>query len=177
MIHKINVLKLAVYIVVAILLPVIQMQAAFYPKIMDSTPLFVIPAVIAVSMLEGETTGGVMGLAMGLVWDCGTGRVFGFNALFLMLIGIAVGLLVQFLFHNSVLTALLFTAVFTFVHEFITWFFFYYMAYNRNFGYAVLHIILPTVVLTLVFAAPIYIGARALNRNITVDEDSDVNLK
>lgn len=173
--RKINVLKWAVYVIATVLLPIIQMQAAFYPKILDATPLLVIPAVIAVSMLEGETAGGIMGLAMGLIWDCGTGRVFGFNALFLMLIGIAVGLLAQFLFHNTAITALLFTAAFTFIHEFITWFFFYYMTYNRDIVFAILHVILPTIILTLIFAVPIYIGVRAVNRNITID-DSDLNL-
>lgn len=173
MIRRINVLKWTVYTVCIVLLVVFQMQAAFYPKILDVTPLFAIPAVIAVAMREGETPGGIFGIVAGLVWDCGTGRVFGFNALFLMIIGIAVGLFVKFLFRNTGVSAALFTVFFTILHEFITWFFFYYMTDQRDLFFAFLHVILPTTALTLVFALPFYFGARFLNHKLTEDDSAN----
>ena len=171
--RRYNVMKWAVYAFSILLLAVFQMQAAFYPRIMDMTPLFLIPAVIAVAMFEGETAGGIFGVVAGLLWDSGTGRVFGFNALFLMCTGIAIGLFVKFLLKSTPLSSLLFTAAFTVTHEFITWFFFYYMTGKRDIVYAFFHIMLPTAGLTLVFALPLYFLVRLINRRLT-SQDSNV---
>lgn len=171
--RKLNVFKWAVYTVIIVLLSVFQLQASFYPRFMDVTPLFLIPAVIAVSMFEGETAGGIFGIIAGLIWDSGTGRIFGFNALFLMIIGICAGLFIKYLFKNTALNAFLFTIFFTFTHETLTWFFFYYMTATHDIVFAFLKIILPTVCLTLVFALPIFYGARAINRRLT-PQDSEI---
>lgn len=164
---RFNVLKWAAYALSILMLAVLQMQTPFYPIIMNATPLFVIPAVIAIAMLEGETAGGIYGIVAGLFWDSGTGRVFGFNALFLMCIGIAVGLFVKYLFRNTLLSVFLFTIVFTLTHEFVTWFFFYYMTGSRNIIFAFLHVMLPTAVMTLIFAVPIYLFMRMISRRLT----------
>lgn len=174
--RRVNLLKWSVFTLCIVLLAVFQMQAAIFPKIMGTTPVFTIPAVIAVAMLEGENAGGVYGIIAGLIWDCGTGRVFGFNALFLMIIGITAGMLVKFLFKNSGLSAFILTAIFTITHELITWFFFYYMTDQRDLTYAFMHIILPTTVLTLVFSVPLFIGARALSLRLTVADNSNKSL-
>jgi rod shape-determining protein MreD len=173
--RRFNALKWAAYAVCVLLLAVFQLQAAFYPRFMDVTPLFLISAVAAIAMFEGETAGGIYGIAAGLFWDAGTGRVFGFNALFLMCIGICIGLFVKYLFRNTALSAFLFTAAFTLTHEIVTWFFFYYMAGNRNIVFALLHIILPTVGLTLIFALPFYFGARLINRKLT-SQDGEISV-
>jgi rod shape-determining protein MreD len=169
--RRYNVLKWAVYALCILLLSVFQLQAAFYPRIMDVTPLFLVPSVVAIAMFEGETAGGVFGIAAGLVWDCGTGQVFGFNAFFLMCIGIAMGLLVKFLVSNKAVSAFLFTAVFTLTHELVTWFFFYYMKGSRDISFALLNVILPTVLLTLIFALPLYFGARRINQKLTSQDN------
>lgn len=168
-----NILKWSVYTLCILVLAILQMQLPAYPRIMDITPLFLIPAVISIAMVEGETAGGIYGIVAGLFWDCATGRIFGFNALFLMIIGVAVGLFIKFLIRNITVSGFLFTFVFTFTHELITWFFFYYMEGNRDFIYTILHIILPTAVITVVFAVPIYLLIRMINRRLTSD-DSDL---
>lgn len=172
--RRLNILKWSVYTLCILLLTVFQMQAAFYPSYMGMTPLFVIPAVISIAMFEGETAGGIYGILAGLVWDCGTGRAFGFNALFLMCIGITIGLLIKFVFRNTVLSIFLFTLIFTVIHEFVTWFFFYYMIDNHDILFAIYHIIIPTTVLTLIFALPLYLGARVINRRLTVYDNPDL---
>jgi len=172
--RRFNVLKWAVYALCLLLLTVFQMQAAFYPSYMGMTPLFVIPAVVSIAMFEGETAGGIYGILAGLVWDCGTGRAFGFNALFLMIIGITIGLLIKFVFRNTILSVFLLSLIFTVIHEFVTWFFFYYMTDNHDILFALFHIILPTAVLTLIFALPLYLGTRAINRSLTVSDNTDL---
>ena len=171
---RFNVLKWAAYALCILLLAVFQLQAASYQRFMDVTPLLLIPAVASIAMLEGETAGGIFGIIAGLFWDSGTGRAFGFNALFLMCIGIAVGLFVKFLLRNTKLSVLLFTVIFTVSHELVTWFFFYYMTGIHDFGYALLRIIVPTTGLTLIFALPLYLGIRVINRKLT-SQDSELS--
>lgn len=170
--RRFNILKWSAYALAILLLTVIQLQLAFYPRIMNCTPLLAIPAVLVIAMLENETAAGIYGIFAGLIWDTGTGRVFGFNALFLMCFAIAVALLFEYLLRNTPLSALLFTAIFTFVHELVTWFFFCFMTGDRDFIFSLLHIILPTTVFTIIFALPLYYGARLINRKLT-DSDSD----
>lgn len=174
--RRYNILKWGVYALCVLLLTVFQMQADFYPGFMGATPIFAIPVVISIAMFEGETAGGLYGILAGLIWDCGTGRAFGFNALFLMCIGITVGLLIKFLFRNKILSVFIFTLIFTVFHEFVTWFFFYYLIDNLDIKYAVFHIILPTVVMTLIFVLPFYLGSRIINRKLTVADNSDVQI-
>lgn len=170
MMRRLNVLKWGAYALFILLLAVFQMQVPFYPHFANVTPLFVIPAVISISMIEGETAGGIYGIVAGLFWDAGTGRVFGFNALFLMIIGVAVGLFVKYLFKNSALSAFLFAALFTVTHELVTWFFFCFMAGSSNIAFAFLHIMLPTAIVTLIFALPLYFAVRAIGDRLTEDD-------
>lgn len=174
--RRFNLLKWGAYALVILAAAILQAQAAFYPRFMDVTPLFILPAVISISIFEGETVGGIYGIAAGLLWDCGTGRVFGFNAFFIMIVAIAVGLLFRHLFKNSPLSALLFTALATVLHELVTWFFFYFMTDIRDIVFALLHIVLPTVLLTLIFTIPIYYGIRFLNRRLTDTDNSDLSV-
>lgn len=167
---RFNVLKWGAYALFIIILAVLQMQIPFYPHPSNVTPLFIIPAVISISMMEGETAGGIYGMAGGLFWDAGTGRAFGFNALFLMIIGVAVGLFVKYLFKNTALSAFLFAALFTVTHELTTWFFFCFMTGNVHIGFAFLHTIIPTACVTLIFALPLYFAAYAISSRLTEDD-------
>lgn len=159
--------KWAVYAVGVLLLAVIQGDPHMLPRITDLSPLLMIPCVTAVSMVEGEKAGVAYAVFGGLLWDIGSGAIFGFNAFFLLFMGIAASLLVQFLFRNTVVSSLIFCAGFTFLHEFFTWFFFVYLRGTVNFGAAFLQVILPTVAYTLIFAAPLYYLVRFVSRRFT----------
>ena len=170
--RRYNVLKWITYAFCVLLLVVFQLQAQFYPHFSNVTPLFAIPAVIAIAMNEGETAGGIYGIVAGLFWDTGTGRVFGFNALLLLILGVMVGLFVKYLIKPSAVSSFLFTALFSVVHLLLTWFFFCFLAGDSGFLFALLHTVLPTAGLTLIFAIPFYIGARAVFNRLT-EQSSD----
>jgi rod shape-determining protein MreD len=125
--------------------------------------------VVAIAMFEGETAGALYGVLGGLLWDCASGTAFGFNALFLMFIGITVGLLVNYLFRNTLFSVFLFTAVFSVIIELITWFFFYYMVRDTNIIFVFLMIILPAVLYTLLFTAPLYYGVKQIKKKLTFE--------
>lgn len=126
------------------------------PKIMQMSPLPLVPAVVCVGMMEGGPVGAGLGVLAGLLWDSQGGRVFGFDALFLMAIGLFVGLLTEYVFKNSILTALLFALASLFALEFVTWFFFCSLFGDGKIGFAFLKVILPTVLNSLIYAVPLY---------------------
>jgi rod shape-determining protein MreD len=171
-VKRFHFIKWTTYIIVFIFIFILQFTPYMIPKIMDIGPLLLIPAVICFAMFEGESAGAIFGVVAGLLWDSQSGRVFGFNCLFLMLFGVSVGLLVQYLFHSSVFSSLLFTLLATLFLELITWYFFYSLFGDNQIGFAFLHIILPTTLYTLIFTIPAYFGFRKLSRVLEIDSSS-----
>lgn len=171
--RNLHLLKWLAYAACTLLLAVLQSQLGFYPHYPGAVPLLPLCFVVSVGMAEGDTAGGVYGALSGLLWDCGTGRVFGFNALFLMVYGVAAGLLARLLFRRTGVTALLFTFAAALLHELLTWFFFLYMTGSGDFVYAMLHIALPAVLATLVFALPVFYGVRALSARLSGSDSGD----
>lgn len=167
---RIRVLKWTLYTLGFVLVAVLQFTPHFLPAVLSGRPLFLIPCVVAAAMLEGEMPGAVFGVLAGLLWDALGGGLFGFDALFLMAFGVTAGLLVRFLLSNNVVSALIFTAVFTPFLEIVTWFFFCNLFGDTDFLFAFLHIILPTSLYTLPFAAPFFWGARLLNGRLAEED-------
>ena len=159
-----NLLKWAVYALAVVLTAVFQGTPHLLPAIAGDLPAVIVPCVLSVAIFEGETPGAVFGIAGGLLWDIEGGRTFGYHALLLMVMCIAVALLIQNLFRNTVVAALIFSVCATALIEFLTWFFFIYLAGDERLGFAFLRIILPTVAYTAVFAVPFYYGAKYVHR-------------
>jgi rod shape-determining protein MreD len=167
MIRRYEIPKWIAYSLAIFILAVIQMTPHFLPRFFGVSPLYLIPAVIAVAMVEGEMPGAVFGAFAGLIWDASVGGIFGFNAFLLMLVGLIAGFLVQYLFRNNVGSALIFTFGVTFVYELISWFCFYYLGGKMFFVFSIVEVILPTAVYTLVFGAPLYYGAALIKKKLT----------
>lgn len=170
MMRRQNILKWVIYTLGVMLVAVMQEDPHLMPRIMGMAPLLIIPCVTAVAMREGEIPGAAFGVVGGLLWDVGSGTVFGYNALFLMVTCVAAALLVQFLFRDTPVAALLFTAAITLLQGCVTWFFYVYMRGNVDFAGAFLRTILPTVVYTMVFAIPLYYLVRLASRKLTPAE-------
>jgi rod shape-determining protein MreD len=168
-VKQFHVVKWATYTIAFIIIFIFQFTPYLLPKIFDISPLLLIPAVICIAMFEGEAVGAVFGIVAGILWDSQSGRVFGFNCLFLMIFGIIIGLLIQYLFHNTVVSALLFTLLATVILELITWYFFYSIYGDNQIVFALLQVILPTTIYTLLLSIPIYIGFRKLNKILETD--------
>lgn len=163
--------KWVAYVIGIILLSVIQFTTPpLLPHIYGAEPLLLIPAVIVIATFDGETTGAVSGMIAGLIWDTNSGKVFGFYTLFLLAIGIFAGLLVQYLFRNTVLSAVILTLIFTFLLEFLAWFFFYNLFGDMKILNALLKIILPATLYTTVFAFPLYYLERFFHNRLTAEK-------
>lgn len=169
-----NIPKWVLYSLVVVALAVLQLQVGALPRLFNVTPIFLIPAVISLSIFENETAGGIFGIVAGLLWDTGTGHAFGFNALFLMIMGLAAGLFVRLLFKKTAISAIFITAIFTFLHLFVTWFFFSYMTSKNGLAYSMINKILPTTLMTVVFTIPIYFLFKIIFKKMTA-KDTDLS--
>ena len=157
-------LKWAIYTVIVLLTAVFQGTPHFLPVITSVMPLIVIPCVITIAMFEGETAGAAFGIFGGLLWDIENGRVFGFNAFFLMLMCVLVSLLIQNLFRNTIVSCVLFCACAAFIQQVVTWFFFVYLAGSEQFLVSLFRIILPTVAYTVLFELLFYFLIKYINK-------------
>lgn len=153
---KRKIIKWTLYIAVFYLIAVFQFTPAMLPRVVQMGPLPLVPAVICAAMCEGGPAGVGLGVLAGLMWDSQGGPLFGFDALFLMMFGLFAGLLAEYIFRNSILTALLFSLASLFTLEFLTWFFFFYLFGDKEIGFAFFKIILPTVLNSLVYTVPLY---------------------
>ena len=164
-------IKYSIYALLILLLAVLQFTPHFLPKILGNSPIYLLPAVITIAMFEGESAGAGYAVFAGILWDVQTGFAFGANALFLLLIGVAVGLLIQLLFRNTVVTAIIFTAIACSIQSLFTWFFIDYLRGEQNFIFCFLYILLPTVLYTLLFSAPIYLLVKRINSKFQAEEN------
>lgn len=161
------ILKWAVYTLGVVLVAVLQGDPHILPRIAGMGPLLLIPCTAVVAMQEGEIPGAVFGVLGGLIWDVNSGTVFGYSALFLLVVAIVSALMVQLLFRNTPAAGLLFTIAFALLHGCVTWFFYVYLRGNVDFAGAFLRTILPTAAYTSLFAIPLYYLARLAGRKLT----------
>jgi rod shape-determining protein MreD len=157
-------MKWAVYAVILLIAAVIQDTPHGLPSIWGALPVLVIPCVIPIAMFEGDSAGAAYAIAGGLLWDLQAGRTFGFNALFMMVLCLAVGLLIQNLFRNTFVSSLLFCFAACFILETITWFFFSYIAGNEQYLVALLRVILPVSGYSTLFVIPFYFLTKKIHK-------------
>lgn len=86
--------------------------------------------------------GAAAGVAAGLLWDMYSTRLLGFNALLLLVIGCACGLLVRLLIRNNLLSAMLLTAAALVIQGVADWLGNYVILVIPDAGFVLLHTIL-----------------------------------
>jgi rod shape-determining protein MreD len=162
MINRRDVRKWALCALIMLLTAVIQGTPNALPAIFGVYPLIIIPCAVAVAIFEGETAGAALAVFGGLIWDVEGGLTFGFNALFLMILCVAVAMLIQNLFRRTLVSAIMFCLAVTLVHQSATWFFFVYIA-GRGTAFPLLNVLLPSAAYTAPFMILYYFIFRAIN--------------
>lgn len=159
--NKVYAVKYCSYVLLILALYVVQTTPGFL-SVFGIKPNLVLPAVVCIAMVEGEFVGGLLGAFGGMLLDLGAFSVFGFYAIQLMVLCVAVGLLVIYLMKNNLLSAaILCGGAALFLG--ITQFFFLYALWGYGDVFRLyLTKILPTGVYTMVFVPPFYIASRKL---------------
>ena len=102
--------KHTAYVLLLLVLYVLQTVPGLF-VIYGTKPILVVPAAIAIAMLEGEFVGGVYGAVAGLLCDMGGFSLFGFNGFVITVCCVAAGLLIIYLLRCNLWNCLLLVLV------------------------------------------------------------------
>lgn len=147
--------KKIIYAVILALLFIIETSPLNLFKINGVTPEFILPCIILIAMFEDEKFGAIFGLIFGVIFDTQS-KVIGFNALFFMLIGFAVGLLMQTLIRRNIFSVLTFIFLGVLLHNSLTYLFFFEFKGNGNFAYAFTKIIILKAIFSTICGVLLY---------------------
>ena len=113
-------------------LAVLLMQTAphLFLSLWGARPVPIVLLVVCVALCEGAQAGAIIGALSGLLWGIYSFRLFGFDALVLMLIGLTAGLLVEWLLRANLLTALLLCTGASLAQALLEWLFCYVLFFK-----------------------------------------------
>ena len=147
-----NYLTWVVYGIAVLVLMLMQNAPHFFPAIHYARPTPIVLFVVCVAMFEGPRIGAIIGAISGLFWDLYSFRVFGFTAFQLLLIGVVVALLIQWLLRTNFLSAMLLCAGGVLVQMLFEWFFRYVLFMNDESITILLNVYLPNAAYTVVLS-------------------------
>ena len=153
-----------------LLVCVLQNTPRLIPPVFGARPLLVVPLVVCIAMYTGLVGGAAAGVAAGLLWDMYSTRLLGFNALLLLIIGCACGLLVRLLIRNNLLSALLFSAAALIIQGLADWLGNYVILAVPDAVFVLVHTILPNMAYSLVLSPLIYLITKMIARLLTKRE-------
>lgn len=166
---KRKIIKFSTYALIIYALYILQSTPGFL-EIRGTAPILVLPACICLAVYEGEFAAGIFGFFAGVLCDCAAETVFGFNALFCMLLCVGAGLVFIYVLRRSVLNVMLISLFAIFTRSLLE-FFFTFVIYDyqglTQFFYTV---IAPQTVWTAVFSLPLCLLFRYLHTRFEPEE-------
>ncbi|HJD22950.1 MAG TPA: rod shape-determining protein MreD [Firmicutes bacterium] len=157
-------LKWTAYGLILLLALLLQSAPRLFPEIAGGRPVLLIPLAVAIAMCEGPVGGAAAGVAAGLLWDLFSDRLLGFNALILMALCCAAGLLIQLLMRNNLLSFLMLIAGTLAIQGILDLFFNHILVSQAEPAYVLLHLLLPNAVYTLVLSPLLYGAVYGISR-------------
>lgn len=151
-----NVLIWVVYGLAVLLIALLQMSPQGFPVIAYARPAPLIVLTVCVAMLEGPTVGTIVGVSSGLLWDLFSFRVFGYYGLLLMVLGLAVGLLVQWLFRANFHSAMVLCVSSVIVYTLLDWLVCYVLFLHEETVTVLLNVYLPNALYTTLMSPLMY---------------------
>lgn len=149
-------LKWTAYGLFLLLMCLLQAAPYLIPEIFGARPLLVVPTVVFIAMFTGPIGGAAAGIAGGLLWDLYSDRLLGFNAIVLLIICCACGLLVRLLIRNNLLSAMLLFSGALLTQGLMDWFFNYVLWMKEDPLYMLGRMLLPDMAYTLVVSPLLY---------------------
>lgn len=148
---KIYIAKFTVYALLLLLLYVLQTVPGLF-VLYGAKPIWVVPAAVAIAMLEGEFAGGFYGVLAGILCDMGGFSLFGFNAFVVGILCVVTGLLVIYLMYCNLPNCLFFTLIILLVRGSLEYLFAYGIWGYENawkvYAYFILPVTLYSVLIT-----------------------------
>ena len=145
-------LKWLVYGLLTLCVMLMQMAPRFFPVVAGARPVPLVLLVVCVALFEGARMGAGIGLLAGLLWDVYVFRPFGFDALILMVVGLMVGLLVQWLLRANFLAAMLLSIGSVLAQSLLEWICCYLLFRKEQMWQILVKVYLPNALYTVLLA-------------------------
>ncbi len=158
------------YALILLLVSLLQAAPRLFPAVGGAHPSPLIAAVVCIAMFEGPFVGAAVGVGGGLLWALYADRLFGFDALLLLVVGCVCGLLIQVLIRNNWISALLLNAVTLLAYVLVDWLVRYVLFAQAESWYALWHILLPNALYTFVLSPAVYYLAYRVARGLRESE-------
>lgn len=159
-------LRWIAYGMILVAVSLIQAAPRLFPAIGGAHPYPLICAVVCIAMFEGPLVGASVGIGGGILWALYADRLFGLDALLLLVVGCICGLLVQVLLRNNWLTALLLNGAVVLAYTLMDWLLRYVLFAESQAFFALWHILLPNAVYTFALSPVMYWLAYRVARNL-----------
>ncbi len=138
-------------------------------------PLLTVTLAVAVSAFEGELSSVIFGAAAGMVTDMAIGGLFGFTSIWLVPCCLMVTLLVVNLIHRNIINFFWINICVLFIIEFMELLFKHIIWRDPDLDVIILHIMLPSVISTVILSVPVFLLVRFLNKKLGHDTtDSEI---
>lgn len=151
-----NVMPWVLYCLIALVLALLQMAPNGFPFSSLARPTPLVVFVVCVAMLEGPSIGSVMGIVAGLLWNLYAPRPFGYYGLLLMLVGVAIGLLVQWLLRANFPSAMLLCFGAVVLYTLLDWALCYVLFMNGEMWSVLVKIYFPNALYTMLLSPVMY---------------------
>lgn len=163
-------LKWVAYALELVIVYILQNTPGLIPEFLGVQPVLLVIFAVSIAMFEGEGPGLWFGLAAGALMDITAPTVFGFNALMLMLICYACGMLVVYLMRNNLVSSLCLGAGAVLIMGLITWFIQYVILGNSGVWFYIYGVLLPRLIYTTALMPLAFFFNRAIATHLA-DED------
>ena len=164
LLQKKNIILCLVYGFSTLLVLLLQSAPNGFPTIFFARPTPMTVFVICVAVHCGARTGATIGTLAGLLWGVFSSRLFGFDALLLMLFGLAAGLLVEWFLRANFFTALLLGTCGVLLHVLLEWLLCYVIFGKENLTEILFRVLLPNGLYTVVLIPLVYCFSLLLAR-------------
>lgn len=158
------------YALILLLVSLLQAAPRLFPAVGGAHPCPLIAAVVCIAMFEGPFVGAAVGVGGGLLWALYADRLFGFDALLLLVVGCACGLLVQVLIRNNWMSALSLNAATLLLYVLVDWLVRYVLFAQAGLWHALWYILLPNALYTFVLSPAVYYLAYRVARSLRESE-------
>lgn len=147
----------------------IQFTPAFFPRLFNVTPNFLLALAVSVAVFEGEKAGMWYGIAAGFLMDFAGYKITGFNAMFMAVLCYFCGYLVTNLMRNNLFATALLTFGSAVILGILRWFFFYVLWSMPDIWYELYAVTLPIIALSLLFSPVFFIINKTINNSFSED--------
>ena len=128
------------------------------------SPNLLLIVTTSLGFMRGEREGMAVGFFCGLLVDIFFGALFGFYTLLYLFLGYGSGLFHMMFYDEDIKLPMVWIALSELVYGLSVYFFMYLMRSRFDFGFYLIHVILPELVYTVVVTLVLYRLIRRLNR-------------